>query len=61
MLTSKVAVVKSHYGISVNWSRYQYTGPTDPSLGNIQFPSVSWNFAATSKLMHSRGAGWDSP
>ena len=32
MLTSEVAVVKSHHGISVNWSQYQDTGPTDPSL-----------------------------
>ena len=32
MLTSKVAVVKSHHGISVKCSRYRDTGPTDPSL-----------------------------
>ena len=32
MFTSEGAVVKSHHGISVKCSRYQDTGPTDPSL-----------------------------
>ena len=32
MLTSEVAVVKSHHGISVKCSRYRDTGTTDPSL-----------------------------
>ena len=32
MLTSEVAVVKSHHGISVKCSRHRDTGPTDPSL-----------------------------
>ena len=32
MFTSEVAFVKSCHGISVKWSRYQYTGPTDTSL-----------------------------
>ena len=32
MLTSEVAVVKSHHGISVKCTRYRDTGPTDPSL-----------------------------
>ena len=31
MLTSEVAVVKSHHSISVKFSRYPGTGPTDPS------------------------------
>ena len=32
VLTSEVAVVKSHHGISLKCSRCQDTGPTDPSL-----------------------------
>ena len=32
MLTSEVAVVKSHHVISVKCSRYRDTRPTDPSL-----------------------------
>ena len=32
MLTSEVAVVKSHHGISIKCSRHRDTGPTDPSL-----------------------------
>ena len=32
VLTSEVAVVKSHHGITVKCSRYRDTGPTDPSL-----------------------------
>ena len=32
MLTSEVAVVNSHHGISVKCSRYRDTGTTDPSL-----------------------------
>ena len=32
LLRSKVAVVKSHHGILVKWSRYQDTGSIDPSL-----------------------------
>ena len=37
MLTSEVAVVKSHHGISVKCSRHRDTGPTDPSLLYVQF------------------------
>ena len=32
VLTSEVAVVKSHHSISVKCSRYRDTRPTDPSL-----------------------------
>ena len=32
VLTSEVAVVKSHHTISVKCSRYRDTGTTDPSL-----------------------------
>ena len=35
VFTSEVAVVKSHHGISVKWSRYRDTRPTNPSLIGI--------------------------
>ena len=38
MLTSKVAVLKSHHGISVKCSEYRDTGPTDPSLVITSLP-----------------------
>ena len=41
MLTSEVAVVKSHHDISVKYSQYRDTGPTNPSQLLI---SSLWGF-----------------
>ena len=56
MLASEVAVVKSHHGISVNWSQYRNTGPTDPSLENTELYSITslQMFADSSTLLVSR-------
>ena len=51
MLTSEVAVVKSHHGISVKCSRYRNTGTTVPSLGKIKRKL----YAANIKLNNSVG------
>ena len=52
VLSSEVLVLKSRHTISVKWSRYQDTGPTDPSLvctvksrHEITFGSIILNFA----------------
>ena len=53
MLESEVAVVKSHYGISVKWSRYRDTGTTDPSL--IETKWILHKFEVIILILHHLG------
>ena len=67
MLTSEVAVVKSHHGISVKCSQHRDTGPTDPSLVITEMNPPLYTFISLISfpiykegLLHNTKENWET-